>query len=441
MREHGITLSTIAVGADADLKLLAQLAADGRGRFYPVNDPTRLPQVFLKEASIVRRTLIHEDRRGIPLKVVDASDELLAEMNGLPPLFGQVLVSPKPDPRARLTLASGTMADPVLAHWQSGLGKALVFTGDVHPKWGANWVGSTGFGSFWARAIRMVSRSEMSPNLDAEMTLDGSRGHLRVNGSDSNDSQDALKTVSGVVLGPELTGTPVRLVQTGPDTFEGDFTAPQTGVYVANVSYQDARGKSGFIIAGASQNDSPEMRDLQSNEQKLDEVRRKTGGRWINSWDAQEADVFRRDGLYPAVESASARETLLALALGLMILDVAVRRIAWDWQTIQTAAHFAVERMGFSLAVPAVKSTTSVAALREVRQRTHERSEKAPQLLGPAIATKNTRRPDSQVQRNPDTLSPADESSRADAAAETNHTDALLDAKQRARNRMRRRQE
>ena len=41
-----------------------------RPAYGPINNnPNQLPQIFIKEATVVRRSLIHEDRSGIPLKV------------------------------------------------------------------------------------------------------------------------------------------------------------------------------------------------------------------------------------------------------------------------------------------------------------------------------------------------------------------------------------
>jgi Ca-activated chloride channel homolog len=52
--QEGITVSTVALGADADRKLLARIAAAGRGRAYDVAAPTDLPAVLAKEAALAR---------------------------------------------------------------------------------------------------------------------------------------------------------------------------------------------------------------------------------------------------------------------------------------------------------------------------------------------------------------------------------------------------
>src|SRR5215207_2642416 len=53
MRAQGITLSTVAIGSDADFNLLRRLAEMGNGRYYEGNDPFDLPQLVVKETQEV----------------------------------------------------------------------------------------------------------------------------------------------------------------------------------------------------------------------------------------------------------------------------------------------------------------------------------------------------------------------------------------------------
>ncbi|MDQ5853021.1 MAG: VWA domain-containing protein, partial [Chloroflexota bacterium] len=53
-RRNGITLSTIAIGDDADTVLLKRLADQGSGRYYFAADPQQLPRLTLQETEIAR---------------------------------------------------------------------------------------------------------------------------------------------------------------------------------------------------------------------------------------------------------------------------------------------------------------------------------------------------------------------------------------------------
>ena len=79
----------------------------------------------------------------------------------LPPLRGMVLTSRKHNPQIEMPLVAGKNNDPILAHWQTGLGKAVAFTGDAHNKWAAEWVGSPMYSKFWSQVVRSVSRPPM----------------------------------------------------------------------------------------------------------------------------------------------------------------------------------------------------------------------------------------------------------------------------------------
>ncbi|MGB8956510.1 MAG: VWA domain-containing protein, partial [Tumebacillaceae bacterium] len=60
MREKGITMSTVAVGQDADQNLLRQLAEWAKGRFYATTDSSNVPQIFSKETAMAGKTYIED---------------------------------------------------------------------------------------------------------------------------------------------------------------------------------------------------------------------------------------------------------------------------------------------------------------------------------------------------------------------------------------------
>src|SRR5205085_12116106 len=101
-------------------KTMKDMAKELKGRSYgPINNnPNQLPQIFIKEAMVVRRTLIKEDNNGIPLKQAGAASDMMKGPGGvdLPPLRGMVLTSRKNDPQIEVPITAGKENDPVLAH-------------------------------------------------------------------------------------------------------------------------------------------------------------------------------------------------------------------------------------------------------------------------------------------------------------------------------------
>ncbi len=59
MSDNDITLSTVAVGADADQALMQSLAAGGKGQYYYTEDGNALPQIFAHESHIACALLPH----------------------------------------------------------------------------------------------------------------------------------------------------------------------------------------------------------------------------------------------------------------------------------------------------------------------------------------------------------------------------------------------
>src|SRR5262249_16951546 len=55
-----ITLSSVAVGSEADAELLERLAQTGGGRFYVCDDPNSVPQIFAKETVEASKAAINE---------------------------------------------------------------------------------------------------------------------------------------------------------------------------------------------------------------------------------------------------------------------------------------------------------------------------------------------------------------------------------------------
>ena len=116
------------------------------------SNPNQLPQIFIKEATVVRRSLIHEDAKGIPLNSNFGISDMMKGMEKatLPPVFGMVLTSKKPNPQIEMPIYAGKNNDPILTHWQTGLGKKLPRSRATHNTWAAQWVGSQLYSKFWA---------------------------------------------------------------------------------------------------------------------------------------------------------------------------------------------------------------------------------------------------------------------------------------------------
>jgi hypothetical protein len=350
------------------------MAKETGGRAYgPIDqNPNQLPQIFIKEATVVRRSLIHEVDEGIPMQVLNGGDDFVKGLEGVEPLFGMVLTSKKNDPKVQMPIAAQTskegVLDPVLAHWQSGLGRAAVFTGDAHNRWGARWVASTGYSKFWAQVVRGVSRPPMSTDFDVTTTQEGDRGKIVIEAVDKENRFMNFLTITGSVLGPDNKPISVRPVQVAPGRYEAEFPALVPGSYVVALSYRDREGNGGPLHSGVAMNTSPELRDLKSNEARLREIAERTGGRFIDQpFDVASAQLFRRDGLWRTASPLPIWDWLVPFLLGLIIVDVAVRRIAWDWASTKRLAASAAAYVRSYTTTRKVETRSTVDALAGVK--------------------------------------------------------------------------
>jgi hypothetical protein len=157
-------------------------------------------------------------------------------------------------------------------------------------------------------------------------------------------------------------------VQTGPGTYTADFDAKAPGNYVVVLSYPGANGAKGVLPSGMSVNTSPELRDLHSNESVLQQIAERTGGKVFKPFEPITPELFSRDGLKITASPLPIWDLLIPVLLGLILVDVATRRIAWDWLSMKKmAAAAAAQVRGFTV-IPKVESRQTLDALRRVRE-------------------------------------------------------------------------
>ncbi len=310
MAQEKITTSSVAIGTDADVALMQALARWGGGRSYVSRDQSTIPQILTAEAFIASRALIVEERFTPRLRRGGLVDDFT-----LPALVGYVATAPKPAATVHLV---STQDDPVLATWQYGLGRAVAFTSDATARWGAEWMSWPDAGRFWSRLVRWTLRSEAD---DLQITIDRSGDAATViadavtPGGSPLDGLEAEVSLTGPVLAR------VPLVQTAPGRYEGQLQRLTTGAYAVTVAARDGSGRARLKTSGFVMPYSPELKDLTVNRSLLSRVAEATGGRLLDD---------PRTAVAPARGSrttAAAWPLFAAVALGLFVAEIAVRRL------------------------------------------------------------------------------------------------------------------
>ncbi|MFN0011216.1 MAG: FixH family protein [Phycisphaerales bacterium] len=327
----GIKVSTIAVGDQADAAGMEEVSDAGGGTFYPVTDPRLLPRVFLRAVQVVRTPLIREEPFAPVL--VDASDPLVQALEregAMPNLLGLSLTAPRDD-KTVLNPIVTPQGEPVLAHWQAGLGRVAVFTSDAH-KWAAPWLDWPGYRALWTAIARGISRQASQRLADATAEVVGDRLTLRVEAVDQAGKPLDGLALSGGVYGPDGRRADVRLDQSGPGVYEASVPAPEPGTYVATISGKSAVPTAPAIapmITAATRSAGDEFRSFRSDDQLLTQIAAATGGRVLNA-DGAPGVLFDRTGMAERRSRLPLWPWLLPWVVAALLLDVAVRRVAWD---------------------------------------------------------------------------------------------------------------
>lgn len=327
LHERGIMISTIAVGDRADTDTMATMAEVGGGRFYRVIDPTVLPRILVKAVRVVRSPLVREAEFD-PVILGTGSALTDGLPSGVPPLGGLVLTQARPDITVVYAMATPS-GEPLLAHWNAGLGRVAAFTSDAHD-WASRWLDWPGYERLWTQTARVISRPPADRRQEFTMELVGDRLRLRLDATDETGRPLDMLAVPGAVYAPGGVRTDVRLGQTGPGRYETEIAAEDVGTYVAMLAPRQGGSAMAPVVGGVTRSGGAEFARLESNDALMAAVAGASGGRTIEFEDLGAASLFDRAGVRPIEARIPLWPLLLPWAVALMLLDAGVRRIAWD---------------------------------------------------------------------------------------------------------------
>jgi len=320
---EGITISTVAVGAGAQVGLLQSIAAAGGGQSYVTMDPTSIVRIFTQDTLTHTGRMIREE--AFEPRLVEAHPMLRDWENGAaPPLLGYVKTNRKATAQVPLVTDTG---DPLLAHWRFGLGKVTAFTSDCKSRWAALWVTDwPGYSALWSQILRETARPPQGLNMDLQLQARGADVRIAVDlAENAGTRRNGAKVEAEVFhIPPDALGSGLKpvatleLEQEGPGWYVSQFRPVESGVYLVR-----ARAGSRIVSAGYVHQPSGEVATGRVDEALLRRVCEITGGRYLES--ADEAleltgtDVARYVELWPY---------LMMAFLFVFLLDLFIRR--WE---------------------------------------------------------------------------------------------------------------
>ncbi len=318
MAEDGITVTTVALGEDADQAELERVAGRSGGRFYFTDNIRNVPKIFTAETENITETnAVEQTVRALPAKLVQALAGI--DFDSAPPLGGYVASEPRPT--AEVLLVSSDRSEPILARWRFGLGRVVVATTDAQGVWSADWPTWSGFSDLWLRLAEDSLRRDPPGRLRVATRALGRRGviSVRVPIERPEAEPDPPWLTVRPPRGPERE---LELVRRGLGLYRAELELRQLGPYAVRAERRGRRGALEQAFGSVARSYDEEFLGAAGNRGLLAEAARRTGG----AMDPEPNAVFaagrqereRTEDLWPP---------LLLLALGLFLGEVLIRRL------------------------------------------------------------------------------------------------------------------
>ncbi len=316
-KARGITTSVVALGNGSDVPALEHMSKLGDGRFYLIEDASRLPAVFAQETILAARSSINELAFRPQLQSPGPATRGI-DFSTAPPLQGYVVTLPKG--RAQVHLV-GPEGDPILATWSAGIGRAACFTSDYKDRWGLSWTSWDGAERLFGQLGRDLSRRADNPRVRVEADTLGGELRLRASVLDEHGHAENFKRIEVRVAGPDGFSATVPLDAAGAGAYSGSLPLSRPGAYVATAVDEQSNEVLGTTAAALSAGE--ELRPTGTDRGALRQITTVTSGKMRDTL----AGIFSdREALRFAYQNLN--QLLAVLAASFLLLGVASRRLA-----------------------------------------------------------------------------------------------------------------
>lgn len=315
MKKAGITLTTVAIGNDANSELMKLLSTLGGGRSYVTTEFDNLPKIFTKETMLAGASYV-QNRIFTP---VITETSTLTAYDGFPQLAGYLTTVEKPT--ATVSLQSD-MEDPILSWWNVGTGKTIAWTSDAQGAWTENFLNWESAASFFGGMVAKVL-----PGVDREGELSATVQDTQMSITyqiDSANGQEGLETTV-IIVSPDGSEQESTLTEVEPGIYEGKAEAELEGAYALRLSQSEDGTQVRSQESGAVKTYAKEYDLRGESGSTLASLMQATGGHEVTDlgsfWDQQVTSAQSRKSLFAL---------LLLLSLILLLLDIALRKLPWE---------------------------------------------------------------------------------------------------------------
>ncbi len=359
MTAQGTTVSTVSIGDGPDVPWLRQMAELGGGRFHLTDRAANLPQIFTQETTAIQRSYLVEDRffPAVGSSPFASQHPILRAMaragiTRVPPLYGYVGTAPKQT--AQMLLATH-LGDPLLSAWEYGLGRSVAWTSDATGRWAVDWVRWQGFPAFWSNLVRWSIGESSAGNLEMDVRFSDEEAVLTVDARDGDGALLNELALAAVIVDPEGVTSELPLSQIAPGRYEASFLPSAEGAYLIRIASEvDGEGQGVGQTGGWVLGYSPEYRSLEGDDQLLNAMAELTGGRDLSThFEQRDFQTVLTHDLPAATSSRPIWPWLLILAVLLLPVDIATRRIAINRADLRRAYQATLGRIWQPAAPPA----------------------------------------------------------------------------------------
>ncbi len=316
-----IPVSTLRIGPDlANLRLLQDFAQATGGTFYRVQDIEKLPLLLVgltREAMNRRKQGRSELEAGGPSAILTGID-----VHELPPIDYFASTIPKDGAQVPLKITRRDSSAPLLAAWQYGLGRAVVFTADPDSLATLSWIRWNRYAEFWSQLVNWAMRpGDAGPfSMRVETASDGGI-HVDAEKIDNAPGSNLVLRVTGTGHAMD-----VPMTQTDAAIYRAELGQLPRGKYTAMLMIKGGDTERvimqrEFASTGTASADADEVRIRPRNLTLLKNLAVATGG----ALDATPAEILKPTGALVTIHR-SAEPFLLPLAIMLFLGEVFVRR-------------------------------------------------------------------------------------------------------------------
>lgn len=322
--DKDVTISTIAIGRDANVPILEQIRQIGDGAFHLVTDFSELPRIVVgdmgeqvKDADDIEEQFIPEIFHASPILTgIGQAD--------IPSLKGYVASTLKVAAVKPLMTNFKNSEDPILAHWYYGLGRSTVMMTGVNSAWSDEWLRWKNFGKLWEQTIRWTMRARSVDAPYFTLYHDGNRLRIQV---DWAQASQVVSRIRGTLRLSDNRVVSTAFKKINNSVFEGAFAVSDTGMAQLAL-FEEGRedkqmwfGKVYLPSVPETQAVSAELDGSPANYRLLQNLSSATEGQF----DPTPRDVIETPRAI--VRTISYRDPLLILAILLLLVDVGIRRL------------------------------------------------------------------------------------------------------------------